>query len=179
MRLCRSARWFRSARLGFLYLFVSSCVALAGSKHHKASPTPGPSESPEGIGLKNIPLTVGHEAKGLVLPNYDLQGHLLGRFEAAVAMRVDDNHVRFSDLKMQTFDEHQQPDLNIAVSDGILNLDTRVLESKKRTKIKRADFEIAGDEMAFNTTTHQGTMVGNVHMTIFNQKEIAGGPAKK
>ena len=44
--------------------------------------------------------------------------------------------------------------------------------------IKRADFEIAGDTMQFNTLTHQGTMTGNVRMTIFNQKEIAGPAAK-
>jgi len=32
--------------------------------------------------------------------------------------------------------------------------------------------------MEFNTMTHQGTMVGKVQMTIFNQKEIAGPAAK-
>ena len=179
MPSCRSARWLGSARFVFFYLFLGSAVALAGGKHRKATPTPGPEESPEGIGLKNIPLTVGHEAKGLVLPNYDLQGHLTGRFEAGTAARIDDNHVRFRDLKMQTFDQKEQPDFNIQMTDAVLNLDTRVIESKQRTKIKRADFEIAGDAMTFNTVTHQGTMTGNVHMTIFNQKEITSGPAKK
>jgi hypothetical protein len=173
-----SARRFRSARLSFLYLLLGSCVAVAGGKHRKTTPTPEPSGSPEAIGLKNIPLTVGHDAKGLILPNYDTEGHLLGRFEAAIASRIDQNHVRFNDLKMQTFDEHQQPDFNIVMSEGILNLETRILDSQKRSKLKRTDFEIAGDRMSFNTETHQGTMRGNVHMTIFNQKEIAGASEK-
>lgn len=128
--------------------------------------------------MKNIPLTVGHEAKGLVLPNYDLQGHLLGRFEAATAARMDENHVHFTDLKMLSYDEREKPDFNVAMADAVLNLETRVIDSNKRTKIKRADFEIAGDAVQFNTVTRRGTLTGNVHMTIFNQKELAGTAAK-
>ncbi len=65
------------------------------------------------------------------------------------------------------------------MTDAILNLETRVIDSKERTKIKRADFEIAGDALTFNTMTHQGTLKGNVHMTVFNQKELTGSAGKK
>ncbi|HEX4667243.1 MAG TPA: LPS export ABC transporter periplasmic protein LptC [Chthoniobacterales bacterium] len=154
-------------------LLVGSCAALAGDgKRRKATPSP----SPEGLALKNIPLTVGHEAKGLVLPNYDLKGHLLGRFEAATAARIDENHVRFTDLKMVTFDEKEKPNFNVEMARATLNLETRVIDSEQRTKLKRADFEIAGDTMEFNTMTHQGTMAGNVRMTIFNQKDLGSAP---
>jgi lipopolysaccharide export system protein LptC len=87
--------------------------------------------------------------------------------------------VRFTDLKIQTFDQKQNPDFNVLMSDSVLNLETRVIETGRRSTIKRADFEIAGDSMQFNTVTHEGTMRGNVHMTIFNQKEIAGSTPKK
>jgi hypothetical protein len=154
-------------------------VVFAGDrKHRKAVPTPTPEASKEDLGLKNVPLTVGHEAKGLVLPNYDLQGHLLGRFEAATAARIDENHVRFTDLKMVTYDKQEKIDFNIDMPDAVLNLETRVVDSRKRTKVRRADFEIAGDTMQFNTATHQGTLTGNVEMTIFNQKEITSDAAK-
>ena len=176
---CHSARVSRAARLSFLLLFIGSSLALAGGKHRKATPTPSPSPGQEDIGLKNVPLTVGHVAKGLVLPNYDLRGNLLGRFEAGTASRLDENHVRFTDLNIQTFDQKQKPDFNVLMSDSVLNLETRVIETSRRTTIKRADFEIAGDSMQFNTVTHQGTMSGNIHMTIFNQKEIAGSAPKK
>jgi lipopolysaccharide assembly outer membrane protein LptD (OstA) len=175
----RSGRFGRSARLSFTLLLAGSCLAIAGDrKHRKATPTPSPGTTTEELGLKNIPLTVGHEAKGLILPNYDIQGHLLGRFEAATAARIDEDHVRFTDLKMTTFDEHEQPDFKIDMTDAILNLETRVIDSKARTKIKRADFEIAGDAMSFNTKSKLGKLSGNVHMTLFNQKEIAGPAAK-
>ena len=178
---CRSGRFRRSVRLSLVLLLASSSLVGAGDrKRHKGKPTPSAAENPqEQLGLKNIPLTVGHEAKGLVLPNYDLNGRLLGRFEAATAARVDEDHVRFTDLKMTTFDAQEKPDFNVAMSDAVLNLETRVINSKDRTKIKRADFEIAGDAMTFNTLTHQGSLTGNVHMTIFNQKEIAGSATKK
>ena len=173
---CRSgSRLFRGLRLSLVLLLIGSCAALAGDgKRRKGTPSP----SPEGIGLKNIPLTVGHEAKGLVLPNYDLKGHLLGRFEAATAARIDENHVRFTDLKMITFDEKEKPDFNVEMARATLNLETRVIDSQQRTKLRRADFEIAGDRMEFNTMTHQGTMAGNVRMKIFNQKDIVGSAPK-
>ncbi len=170
----RNGRFWRSARFS-LFLFLGGSVAWAGDgKHRKSVPTP----TPEQLGLKNIPLTIGHEAKGLVLPNYDLQGRLLGRFEAATAARIDEDHVHFTNLKMITYDKQEKIDFKVDMADAILNLETRVIDSKQRTNLKRADFEIAGDAMQFNTLTHEGTMTGNVHMTIFNQKEIAGAAAK-
>lgn len=175
---CRSGRFLRSARLSFVLLLAGSCLTVAGDrKHRRGGPTPTP-EPKEELGLKTIPLTVGHEAKGLILPNYDLKGHLLGRFEAATAARIDQDHVRFTNLKMTTFDKHEQPDFKVDMTDAILNLETRVIDSKQRTKVKRADFEIAGDTMSFNTMTKLGNLTGNVHMTLFNQKEIAGSAAK-
>lgn len=174
---CHSGpRLFRGTRLSFILLLAGSLVAVAGDrKQRKGTPTPRPGEE---LGLKSIPLTVGHEAKGLILPNYDLKGNLLGRFEAATAARIDEDHVRFTNLKMTTFDAHEQPDFKVDMTDAILNLETRVIDSKQRTKVKRADFEIAGDTMSFDTTSKLGKLTGNVHMTIFNQKEIAGPAAK-
>ena len=175
------SRFVRGARLSFVFLVVGSCLAFAGDrKHRKAAPSPTPSAGKDDIGgqLKDIPLTVGHVAKGLVLPNFDLQGHLVGRFEAGTAARIDDNHVKFTDLKIVSYDAKQQPDFNIAMEDATLNLETRVVNSNRKTKIKRADFEIVGDTVQFNTVTRHGKLTGNVHMTIYNQKELSGGGAK-
>ena len=160
----------RSARFSFLLLLAVSflSVSVSAKKPKNASP------KPQNDGLKNIPLTVGHEDKGLVLPNYDLNGHLLGRFAAATANRVDETHVRFTDLKVSTFDAQEKPDFDIDMTEAVLNLDTRVINSNARTKIKCADLESAGDAMQFSTLTHQGTLTGNVHMTIYNQSEVSG-----
>jgi len=180
MLLFRSgSRFFRGARLSLVFLIVGSCLAFAGDrKHRKVAPSPSPTSAKEEPGLKDIPLTVGHEAKGLVLPNYDLQGNLLGRFEAGTAARIDEDHVKFTDVKMVSYDAKEKPDFDVTMKDAVLNLETRVIDSNNKTKIKRADFEIVGDAVQFNTVTRYGTLTGNVHMTIYNQKELTGAGAK-
>jgi hypothetical protein len=167
----------RGALLSFL--IVLACpylISPVAAKGRKASPAPSSSPTESDLGLKNIPLTVGHEAKGLVLPNYDVNGHLLGRFQAETAARIDEQHVRFTNLKMITYDEKEKPDFDIDMIHAVLNLDTRVIESKERTKVKRADFEIEGDTMRFDTQTHNGTLVGRVHMTVFDNSQLNRRP---
>src|ERR1700730_10671386 len=95
---------FRSGRAGFsgassafLLLALLSCAALAGEKaakpeveaKSKAKARPKPEE-----GVKNVPIVAGHDAKGLVLPDFDLKGHLRGKLEAGGRRRLDDEHVQ-------------------------------------------------------------------------------------
>src|SRR5574338_413520 len=66
---------------------------------------PGATGSPGEQSLSNIPLPIGHEAKGLVLPDYDLNGRLRGKFIAGSATRLDQDNIGFRDLKITTFNE--------------------------------------------------------------------------
>src|SRR5213595_1510175 len=99
--------------------------------------------------LTNIPLPIGHEAKGLVLPDFDLEGHLRGRFEAGTAHRIDEEHVGFQQLKITTYTPENRTDLKIDMQPSVLDLKTRILTSQERTTIQRADFNIAGDSVEF------------------------------
>src|ERR1700719_4816695 len=101
----RSENWSRFVWLLSilsLLVLISTGSALAKSKGGKKSKlaTATPSASPGEQSLTNIPLPVGHEAKGLVLPDFDAEGHLRGKFEAGTARRIDDGHVRFQHLKI-------------------------------------------------------------------------------
>lgn len=120
----------------------------------------------------NIPLPVGHEAKGLILPDYDLQGRLANRFDAGIAKRLDDTHLEMRDLKMTTYTAEQKPDLQINMITSVLDTKTKVISSPQRTTVHRADFDIVGDTMNFNTGTRQGTLVGNVKMVITGQSKL-------
>src|SRR5436189_1149501 len=133
-----------------------------------------PSATPGDQSLANIPLPIGHEAKGLVLPDFDLEGHLRGRFEAESAKRLDEVHIGFRSLKIITYTPENKPDLTVELSEAVLNLKTRILSSKERTIIKRADFNIAGDSVEFDTNTHTGKLVGNVKMVITSQSQLLG-----
>src|SRR3954462_7139421 len=70
-------------------------AAKGKKKGAGAAAKPGASASPDQLSLTNIPLPIGHEAKGLVFPDFDAQGHLVGKFEAGTAKRIDQDHVRF------------------------------------------------------------------------------------
>jgi hypothetical protein len=168
---------FRSGRAGFsgastafLLLALLSCAALAGEKTPKpeveVKSKPKTRPKPE-EGVTNVPIVAGHDAKGLVLPDFDLKGHLRGKLEAGVTRRIDDEHIEFKGVKFTTFlPETEKPDLQIIMSTSVFNLKTQVLNSSERTTVKRADFEITGDKMQFEMLTRKGTLDGNVKMVV-------------
>ena len=167
---------FRSGRAGFsaassafLLLAILSCAAIAGEKTPKPEvetkvkkSRPKPEE-----GVTNVPIVPGHDAKGLVLPDFDHLGRMRGKLEAGLTKRLDDEHVEFKSVKFTTFvPESETPDLQIVMNSSVFNLKTQVLNSLERTTVKRADFEITGDTMQFEMITRKGTLAGNVKMVV-------------
>ena len=180
MLLFRSGRFTRGSRFVWLLpilLSISISVAqmFAQTKGHKRKQgRVTPAASPGEQSLTNIPLPIGHEAKGLVLPDFDGEGHLRGRFEAGMARRIDEGHVGFEHLKITTYTPENQPDLQIDMHTSVLDLKTRILSSQERTTIQRADFNIAGDSVQFDTNTKTGRLVGNVKMVITDKSHLTG-----
>lgn len=172
--------WFLVVLLLSAVLGISSLTphASAQSKGRKGKPRAkgGPSASPGQQSLTNIPLPIGHEAKGLVLPDFDGEGHLRGKFEAGTARRLDEGHIGFEQLKITTFTPEDQQDLRIDMSTSVLDLNTRILSSKARTTIQRADFNIAGDSVEFDTNNRTGRLVGNVKMVITDKSHLTAKP---
>jgi hypothetical protein len=161
---------------GFSILLVLALINIAAAAKPKGKkeklPSATPSLSPGEQSLTNIPLPIGHEAKGLVLPDFDADGHLRGRFEAATAKRLDEVHIGFQTLKITTFTPENKTDLTIELSESVLNLKTRVLASNERSTIKRADFNIVGDSVEFDTNTRTGKLIGHVKMVITSQSQL-------
>jgi hypothetical protein len=169
---------FRSGRAGiarafsaFLVLSLLTCAVVAAEKKApkpQATATPKKKEPPKPEeGVRDVPLAAGHDAKGLVLPDFDVQGHLRGKLQAGVTRRLDDENIEFQGVKFTTFmPETQNPDLEIVMKNSVFNLKTQILTSKVRTTVKRSDFEVAGDTMKFEMITRQGTLVGNVKMIV-------------
>jgi hypothetical protein len=171
--------------LPLLSILISTGSVLAdkdkgkvkGTKKKKNSPaaaatSPGATGSPGEQNLTNIPLPIGHEAKGLVLPDFDLEGHLRGKFVAGSARRLDEERVSFQDLKITTFTPESQPDLEIDLHTSIFNLKTKILTSNERSTVSRADFNVVGDTIEFDTNARTGRMIGNVKMVIKGQSHL-------
>ena len=136
-----------------------------------------PSASPGEQSLTSIPLPIGHEAKGLVLPDFDANGRLRGRFEAGTAHRIDEQHVGFQHLKITTYTPDSQPDLRIDMHTSVLDLKTRILSSQERTTIQRSDFNIVGDSVQFDTNSKTGRLIGNVKMVITDKSHLTATPS--
>lgn len=165
--------WIRGASAAILVSRILSDTAAGADP--TATPAKAESKLKSAIAPGGVPLPIGHEAKGIVLPDYDLQGRLQARFEAAIAKRIDGERIQFTGLKMTTFrPETSAPDLNIDMPSSVLDLTTRVITSQERTTITRADFNITGDTMRFDTAARQGTLTGNVKMVITDQSHLMG-----
>ncbi len=180
--------WTRAVRVNRPYLYwilsilslsilIWAAQAFAESKDHKKKQTRAGVTRPASRGeqsLTNIPLPIGHEAKGLVLPDFDGAGHLRGKFEAGTARRIDQAHVGFQHLKITTYTPGNRPDLQIDMRTSVLDLKTRVLSSQERTTVQRADFNIEGDSVQFDTNTRTGRLIGNVKMVITDRSHLSG-----
>ena len=185
---------FRSGRAGivsalpaFLLLVFLSCAVVAADKKAPKSavksPTPAgnlapnkkpPRPKPE-EGIKDVPITEGHDAKGLVLPDFDKEGRLRGKLQAGVTRRLDEQNIEFQGVKFTTFiPETEKPNLEISVDKAVFNLKTQVLTSNVRSTVKRADFEVSGDTMRFEMVTRQSTLEGNVKMIVRGQARAPG-----
>ena len=161
-----------------LSLFILGPPVFGQSKGRKKRPgaTASPSASPGEQSLTNIPLPIGHEAKGLVLPDFDAKGHLRGRIEAGTAHRTDEEHVGFQNLTITTYTPDNQSDLRIDMNTSVLDLKTRVLSSHERTTIRRADFNIVGDSVQFDTNSRTARLIGNVKMVITDKSHLTARP---
>ncbi len=183
VRTNRSYLWQISIWLAPVLMCVAIAVPQASGqakgRKKKALASATPSGTAGEQSLTNIPLPIGHEAKGLVLPDFDTNGHLRGRFEAGTAHRIDEEHVGFQRLKITTYTPESQPDLKIDMSTSVLDLKTRILSSKERTTIKRADFNIAGDSVQFDTNSKTGRLIGNVKMVITDKSHLTATPSPK
>ena len=187
MLLFRSGRTAYRSYFIWLVAFLLSIAMPAdhllaeskGDKKKQARARGRAKGSPGEQSLTNIPLPIGHEAKGLVLPDFDGEGHLRGKFEAGTARRIDEEHVGFQHLKITTYTPDSQSDLQIDMQTSVLNLKTRVLSSQERTKIQRADFNIEGDSVQFDTNTRTGRLIGNVKMVITDKSHLTATPSPK
>lgn len=188
---------FRSGRAGivgarfafFLVISVACAVMAADKKAPKSEGKTGASATPSAPkkvsrpkpeeGIKDVPITQGHDAKGLVLPDFDFTGRLRGKLQAGVTRRLDHENVEFQGVKFTMFKpETEKPDLEITMNTSVFNIKTQVLTSNVPATVKRADFEVTGDTMKFEMLTRLGTLEGNVRMIVRGKARAPGNESE-
>lgn len=121
-----------------------------------------------------IPLPKGQDSKGVTIPINDLSGKKNMLFKIGVGTRVDDDHVKMSDLLIETFSETGEQEMTVTLPSSTMDLNTRTIVGDQSVTINRSDFQITGKNMEFNTETRKGWIKGDVKMIIYDLSQEAG-----
>ena len=121
----------------------------------------------------DIPIPVGHDAKGLRLPMRNDQGKLQFILDVEHVLRVDQANVQMHNSIIQTYDDQTgAPSAKIELVNSVMNTETNVITTQDPVVITRDDFRLTGDSAVFNTKTRQGKVVKNVRLIIYNRDEL-------
>lgn len=115
---------------------------------------------------QNIP--VGLENKNASLPSFDVTGQRSSLITAEIIRRIDDERLYAEGFRLEQYGKDEAHDLHIDLSTAHYNMATGTLRSTQRSRVSRADFEIEGDNLIFDTQTNRGLMQGNIRMVIFD-----------
>ena len=159
---------------GLIVTTASPAVAADSKPKTKKAKTPDPNETPAPKKKTEIPVIQGHPSYGMIVPYFSSDGKRQMNFKIAVATRTGDSTVNLQNMHIETFDEHEEHEMDIDLPNSDLNTDTNIITTRHHVKIDRDDFELTGDAMIFNTITKQGGLSGNVHMIIYDMKSKTG-----
>ncbi|MFN0076162.1 MAG: hypothetical protein ACKVY0_06785 [Prosthecobacter sp.] len=123
--------------------------------------------------LRMVPL--GAESKGAVIPSFDVTGRRTSLITAAVIRRIDDERLWAEKLSVQMFNIDPKNDVRIDLKTAFYQMaEGGILRSSERSRVSRADFEVEGDSLIFDTVKNQGRMTGNIRMVIFDSGFLSG-----
>jgi hypothetical protein len=121
----------------------------------------------------DIPIPVGHDAKGLRLPMRNDQGRLQFILDVERVRRLDQANMDMHNSIIQTYDDQTgAPSAKIQLINSVMNTETNVITTQDPVVITRDDFRLTGDSAVFNTKTRQGKVMKNVRLIIYNRDEL-------
>lgn len=147
------------------------------AKTKKSKKTAVPAATPQSKDKSfDVPIPIGHSAKGIRIPIYAPDGDLQMIFESEIAFRVDEQQLKMTQLKIATY-TGGKPEMSIDMPQGFFDLKTRVLSSDDPVTIRRPDLEMTGSHMTFDTQTRMGKFTGPVRMLVYNVNPEAPQPS--
>ena len=146
---------------------------LAGLVMFATAQQTEPSDSGIGAFLQMVP--PGAVNQGAIIPSFDAVGRRTSLITADMLRRVDDERIYAEKLVVQMFNADPKNDVRIDLKTAFYQMaGGGVLRSTERSRVSRADFEIEGDSLIFDTAKNQGRMTGNIHMVIFDSGALSG-----
>ena len=121
----------------------------------------------------DIPIPIGHDAKGLRLPMRNDEGKLQALVDVEHVRRLDQVNVEMHNSIIQTYDDQTgEPGAKVELINSVMNTETNVLTTHDPVIVTRSDFRLTGDSAVFNTKTRQGKVMKNVCLIIYNRDEL-------
>jgi hypothetical protein len=121
----------------------------------------------------DIPIPVGHDAKGLRLPMRNDQGKLQAVVDVEKVKRLDQVNVEMHNTVIQTYDDQTgERSAKVEMINSTMNTETNVITTHDPVIVTREDFRLTGDAAVFNTKTRQGRVLKNVRLIIYNRDEL-------
>jgi len=120
----------------------------------------------------DVPIPVNHNAEGIKLPDLDENGRLKALFEIGSALRVNENELEMSNLRIETYADDGSVEMLVEMPSSRLHLETREVTSEKPITIRQSGFEITGGNVSFNVKTRFGRFRGPVKMLIYDLVQL-------
>ncbi len=152
-----------------------SCAVLGVTAVAVLALAQTPSEPAEDKGMssfgKMIPL--GYVNENVTVPSFN-KGRSASLLTAASLTRVDEERLSASQVVVQIYAENPAENLKVDLKSAIYHMTDQILRSGERSRVTRADFEMEGDSMVFDTVSSIGSMKGRVRTLIFDTGEVSG-----
>ncbi|SKB04831.1 Lipopolysaccharide-assembly, LptC-related [Prosthecobacter debontii] len=126
----------------------------------------------------------GMAAFGKMIPqgfvNADIQvpsfqnGQPSSLLTAATVTRLDDDRLSAENVVVEIYGQTPAENMRVDLKSAIYNMTEKVLRSGERSRVSRADFEMEGDSMVFNSATSVSSMKGRVRTLIFDTDTVSG-----
>jgi lipopolysaccharide assembly outer membrane protein LptD (OstA) len=116
----------------------------------------------------DLPIPKGQPQKGVKVPLYGANGKLKMNFEIGIGTYIDEENIKLEKLRVETYRDDGSRELDMDLPDAVYNKRTKTISSQTKVLIKREDFEVTGNTMAFNIETREGTLGGGVKMLVYN-----------
>ena len=176
---------FRNLPASLLFAGLGMAGTFAGAGEPvKAAPAtataaPAAPAPAKGKDRLDLPVPKGQPQKGLRIPIFTPDGKLMMSFQIGIAEVMDADNIKMGDLRLETFKEDGEHEIDINLPDSVFNAKTKELTSKANVRIKRHDFEISGNSMTFNVETKVGVFGEGVKMIIYDARTAIPDDAKK
>jgi hypothetical protein len=135
----------------------------------------GYSEEPPESGMsafgKMVPL--GFVNRHVRIPSFS-NGKASSIMTADTLTRIDDDRLQAGKTVVEILAERAQENIRVDLATAIFNMTDQILRSGDRSRVSRADFQMEGDAMVFDSRTSVGCMKGRVRTIIFDTSTLSG-----